>query len=405
MESALKRTFAAFKVRNFRLFMIGQGISMCGNWIQIISISWLVLKLTGSGTQLGLVLATQFLPNLLLGLWGGLIADRFDKRRILYVTQVLFGLLALLLGILVIANWIQLWMVYIIAVGFGLVGSVDSPTRQAFVMELVGREFVKNAVTLNSTLVNAARIIGPSIAGVLIATVGIGQCFIVNGLTFAAVLFALTKLDASKLRSSPANAKESGQIRAGLAYIWSEPELKTTILMMFIIGTFAYEFPVILPLFATVTMHGNASTFSALMAAMGIGAIIGGLYTAGKSEIGETQLVWTAVIFGFTILLAATMPNFVSAFVVLIIVGVLSVMFISLANTTLQLTSRADMRGRVMSLWTVAFLGTTPIGGPIIGYISDHSSPRVGLATGGVSAIVAGILGLCMYHCVNPKIN
>lgn len=396
MESALKRTFAAFEIRNFRLFMIGQSVSLCGNWIQIISTSWLVLDLTHSGTQLGLVTATQFLPNLIFGLWGGVIADRFNKRRVLYVTQILFGLLAFILGGLVVAGLIELWMIYVIAFGFGLVAAADSPTRQSFVIEMVGHENVKNAVTLNSTLVNAARIIGPSIAGLLIATVGIGQCFIVNALTYVAVLFALIKLDPKQLKPSPVPKKEPGQIRAGVAYIWNEPKLKSTLIMMFIIGTFAYEFPVILPLFATLTLHGDASTYSALMAAMGLGAIGGGLYSASKTEIGERQLIWTAVAFGLSILLASFAPSFITTLIVLMIVGVLSVLFITLGNTTLQLVSRANMRGRVMSVWSVAFFGTTPIGGPIIGYISDHSSPRIGLATGGFSAIIAGGLGFYM---------
>jgi MFS family permease len=398
MSTALNRTFAAFKVRNFRLFMIGQTVSLCGNWIQIISMSWLVLQLTHSGTQLGLVTAAQFLPNLVVGLWGGIIADRFNKRKILYFTQALFGVLAFILGVLVVSHIVHLWMIYLIAIGFGFVSVVDSPTRQAFVIEMVGKDNVKNAVTLNSTLVNTARIIGPSIAGILIATVGVGPCFIVNALSFIAVIYALTKLRDDQLEPSPIASNEPGQIRAGLTYIWQEPKLKSTLFMMFIIGTFAYEFPVILPLFATITMHGNASTYSAMMAAMGLGAIIGGLYSAGKSKIGETQLASTAIAFGVAIIAASIMPGFITALMVLVLVGALSVLFITLGNTTLQLTSKATMRGRVMSVWSIAFFGTTPIGGPIIGYISDHTNPRVGLATGGISALLAGGLVIYVYR-------
>jgi MFS family permease len=366
---------------------------MCGTWMQVIGVSWLVLKLTHSGTQIGFVVAAQFLPILLLGVWGGVVADRFDKRRTLYFTQTAAGLLALVLGLLVISGHIHLWMVYALAAGLGLVTVIDSPTRQTFVIEMVGRERLKNAVTLNSTIVNGARIIGPSIAGVLILTVGIGQCFLINAASYIAVLIALAMMDKSELHATPRSERVRGQIRAGLRYVWGVPRLRSTLIMMFIIGTFAYEFPVILPLFATVTLHGNASTYAALTAAMGIGSVAGGLYAASRNSIGQKQLIWTAVLFGCGILLAAAVSGLVAPIIVLGLVGALSVLFISVGNTTLQLTSDPTMRGRVMSLWTIAFLGTTPIGGPIIGAIADHTNPRVGLAAGGVSALLAAGLG------------
>ncbi|HVX57644.1 MAG TPA: MFS transporter [Candidatus Saccharimonadales bacterium] len=398
MEKTLHKTFAALAVRNFRLFVFGQGISLCGTWMQTIGLSWLVLKLTHSGTQLGLVVAAQFLPILLFGVFGGVVADRFNKRRVLYGTQTLSGLLALMLGLLVVTNVIQIWMIYAFAAALGVVNSVDNPTRQSFVVEMVGKEYLKNAVTLNSTMVNMARVIGPSIAGVLIAAVGIGECFLVNAVSYVAVLIALASMRAAELQPAPPTPRERGQIRAGLRYVRSVPKLRSTLLMMFIIGTFAYELPVVLPLFATITMHGTARTYSALMAATGVGSIIGGLYTAGQAEVGELQLVVTALLFGLSMLLVSIMPTFAAAIVVLLGVGVLSVMFIALGNTTLQLTSRSSMRGRVMALWSIAFLGTTPIGGPIIGFISDHANPRVGLAVGGLSAVVAAVLGWYIYQ-------
>lgn len=394
MAGVLRRTFASFEVRNFRLFIFGQGLSLCGTWMQVIGVSWLVLKLTHSGTQIGFVVAAQFLPILLLGVWGGVVADRFDKRRILYFTQTAAGLLALALGLLVISGHIHLWMVYALAAGLGLVTVIDSPTRQTFVIEMVGRERLKNAVTLNSTIVNGARIIGPSIAGVLILTVGIGQCFLINAASYIAVLIALAMMNKSELHTTPRSERVRGQVRAGLRYVWGVPRLRSTLIMMFIIGTFAYEFPVILPLFATVTLHGNAGTYAALTAAMGIGSVVGGLYAASRNSIGQKQLIWTAVLFGCGILLAAAVSGLVAPVIVLGLVGALSVLFISVGNTTLQLTSDPAMRGRVMSLWTMAFLGTTPIGGPIIGAIADHTNPRVGLAVGGVSALVAAGLGI-----------
>lgn len=401
MEATIKNTFSAMRVRNFRLFVFGQGISQCGTWMQLIGLSWLVLSLTHSGTQLGLVVAAQFLPILVLGVWGGVIADRFNKRHVLYVTQTLFGILALTLGLLVITHTIHLWMIYTLAVGLGLISVADNPTRQSFVIEMVGRDYLKNAVSLNSTMVNMARLIGPSIAGILIATIGVGTVFIVNAVSYIAVLIALLLMRENELQRAPPSKRESGQIRAGIRYVWSEPKLRTTLLMMFIVGTFAYEFPVILPLFATVTMHGNAGTYSAMMAATGLGAIFGGLYTAGRAVVRESLLIWSALLFGVSILVASIMPNVISALIILVIVGALSILFISLGNTTLQLTSDPSMRGRVMSLWTIAFFGTTPIGGPIIGFISDHANPRIGLAVGGLSGVIAGCLGFYTYR--QPK--
>ena len=397
MKTAINKTFASFGVRNFRLYFFGQGVSLCGTWMQTIALSWLVLQLTHSGTKLGFVVAAQFLPVLLFGLWGGVIADRFNKRHILYVTQTLSGLLALTLGLLVVSHSIQLWMVFVLAACLGLVNAIDNPSRQTFVLEMVGRDLLKNAVTLNSTIVNAARIIGPAIAGVLIATAGIGTCFLVNAASYIAVLIALVSMDQGLLRPSPRSISASGQIRAGLKYVWSIPQLKSTLIMMFIIGTFAYEFPVVFPLLATVTLHGNAGTYSAMMAATGIGAVFGGLYTAGRSNTGKYQLVWAAALFGFSILFASFMPSLASVLLVLVVVGALSVLFIALGNTMLQLTSKPQMRGRVMSLWAIAFAGTTPIGGPIIGFISDHFNPRVGLAIGGFSAVVASCIGFFVF--------
>jgi MFS family permease len=362
--------------------------------MQTVAVSWLVLQLTHSGTQLGLVIASQFVPILLFGVWGGIITDRFNKRHILYVTQTFAGLVALTLGLLVVTHSIHLWMIYCLMIALGLSMVADNPTRQTFVMEMVGKDNLKNAVTLNSTMVNVARIVGPSIAGILIATVGIGQCFLINAASYVAVLTALIVMRSDQLHSAPPVARAPGQIRAGLRYILRTPKLRVTLLMMFIIGTLAYEFPVILPLFATLTFHGNASTYSAMTAAMGLGAVMGGLYTAGRSTTKLIQVIQVALLFGCSLLLLAIVPKFWIAILVLVLVGALSVLFIALGNTTLQLTSQPEMRGRVMSVWTIAFLGTTPIGGPIIGTIADHSNPRVGLAVGGLSALIASGLGL-----------
>ncbi|HLX55557.1 MAG TPA: MFS transporter [Ktedonobacteraceae bacterium] len=397
MQTALRRTFTSLAVYNFRLYFIGQGLSLCGTWVQTVSLSLLVLQLTHSGTQLGLVVAAQYLPVLLFGAYGGVIADRFNKRHVLYLTQSLQGILALTLGLLVVTGAVQVWMVYVVAIGLGLAALIDAPSRQTFVIEMVGSDRLKNAITLNSTMVNGARIIGPSIAAVLIATVGIGFCFLVNAASYLAVLGALFSMRASELFPTPLTKREPGQIKAGLRYAWQTPALKSTLVMMLVIGTFAYEFPVILPLFATRTLHGNATTYSLMTVAMGLGAIGGGLYSAGRGVAKQKHLILVAVLFGVSLLLTAVTPDLPVALLILILVGGLSVLFISLGNTTLQLTSAPGMRGRIMALWAIAFAGTTPIGGPIIGTIADHSNPRIGLLIGGVSAVIAAALGLLAF--------
>jgi MFS family permease len=398
VQMALRRTFASLGVYNFRLYFIGQGISMCGSWMQVVALSLLVLKMTGSGTQLGLVTAAQFVPMLVFGMFGGLVADSFNKRRTLYFTQTIQGMLALVLGLLVVTHSVHLWMVYVVAVCLGLASVIDNPSRQTFVIEMVGGDRLKNAISLNSIMINGARIIGPSIAAALIATVGIGMCFIINAASYIAVLTALVLMRSGELHHSKlTSVRDPGQIRASLRYVWSLPVLRSTLVMMFIIGTFAYEFQVTLPLFATDTLHGNATTYSLMTAAMGVGAIFGGLYSAGRTGLQQRRLVLVVILFGISLLLTAVAPNVPIALALLVVMGALSVLFISLGNTILQLTSDPAMRGRVMALWAIAFAGTTPFGGPIIGAIIDHSNARVGIAIGGAASVVAGLLGLVAY--------
>ena len=403
MQNALRRTFTSLAVRNFRLYFIGQGISLCGSWMRMVALSWLVLQLTHSGTQLGLMTAAQFLPILLFGALGGVIVDRTDNKRLLVFTQVGLGLISLALGVLVMTHSVQLWMVYVLSVLSGLITVADSPARQTFVVQMVGEDQLRNAVTLNSTIVNMARIIGPSIAAGLIASVGMGWCFMLDAATFAAVLVALLMMRRADLHLVEQIPKARGQLRAGLRYAMSTPALRTTLFMMLIIGTFAYEFPVILPLVATRTFHGNATTYAAMTAAMGIGSVIGALYSAAKGTTTMRRLILTAALFGLSIIVTALAPNLVVGLLLLVFVGLLSVLFLSLGNTTLQLTSAPQMRGRVMALWGITFQGTTPIGGPIIGAIADHSNPRVGLIVGGVSAIVAAGIGLVVAGYKLPR--
>lgn len=390
----LRRTFRSLSNRNYRLFIIGQVISLSGTWMQSVAQAWLVLRLTGSGTALGLVVALQFLPVLLFGPFGGVIADRFPKRRLLLVTQTVAMTQALVLGTLVITGAIELWMVYAMAAVFGLVTAIDNPSRQTFVLEMVGSANLTNAITLNSVVVNAARVVGPALAGVLIAVVGIGICFVLNGASYLAVIGALLLMRTRELSPAPTQERAKGQLRAGLAYVRRTPELLIPLLMMAIIGTLSYEFQVILPLVAERTFDGGAGTFSTMTSAMGVGAVVGGLATAGRvGPPDDAALIRAAALFGVVILLAAAAPFLWLEVVVLVFVGAASINVLATGNTTLQLRSAPELRGRVMALWAVAFLGTTPVGGPIIGYIGEHAGPRVGLAVGGSAALVAAFVG------------
>ncbi len=386
-------TFAALANPNFRRFFYGQAVSMIGTWMQSVAQSWLVLELTGSGTALGLVIALQTLPVLFGAPYAGLIADRVDKRRLLVATQTAMGILALALGLLTVTGSVRLWMVYVLAVALGAANAIDNPTRQSFVLEMVGPEYLRNAVTLNSVLVNAARAIGPAVAGVLIATIGVGVCFLVNAGTFVAVIAALATLDRSLLRPSPPAPRERGQLREGFAYVRRTPALVVPLGMMAVIGMLAYEFQVVLPVVARTTFHGGAQAYGFLTAAMGAGAVIGGLAVASRSFTGTRALVWAAAIFGGVILLAAAAPNLLLACVAMALVGAGSVGFLAIGNATLQLSASPMMRGRVMALWAVAFLGSTPIGGPVAGYVSQHFGGRAGLILAGVSCLVAALGG------------
>lgn len=388
------RTFSSLKIRNYRLYFIGQAISLSGTWMQTIGQSWLVLKITGSGTALGLVTALQFLPLLFLAPLGGVMADRFSKRKLLFITQSVSGLLALILGLLVAFDLVQLWMIYMLALALGLVNAVDNPARQTFIIEMVGKDELVNAVSLNSAQVNLSRVIGPAIGGVLIATMGLASCFIINAVSFAAVLIALYMMKPEHLHKARQAEYVKGQLKEGLTYVMSTPVLRDALLMMVIIGTLSYEFIVSLPLLAQFTFHGDAGIYAALTAAMGMGSVAGGLISANRRDISAHLLVSAAFLFGFTMLLTAIAPTFTLAMIALVFVGIFSINFLSLCNTILQMESAPEMRGRVMALWTVAFLGTTPIGGPIIGWIGQHAGPRWSIAAGGCAAIFAAGYGL-----------
>ena len=385
--------FAALRVPNFRLYFLGQCVSLVGTWMQSVAQSWLVLELTHSATLLGLVVALQFVPVLFGGPYGGLVADRVGKRRLLQATQSGFAVLALGLGLLTVTGVVRLWVVVLFAVAFGLVNAVDNPARQSFVPELVGPEMLGNAVGLNSVVVNAARAMGPAIAGVLIATVGTGVCFLVNAASFVAVLAALALMRADRLRPVPPTHPAPGQLSEGLHYARRTPGLWIPLLMMALIGALAYEFPVILPVLAQTGLHGGAQTFGYLTSAMGAGAVLGGLAIAARGRAGATPLVIAAAGFGVALCVAATMTSLTAELIALGFVGVASTAFLAMGNTTLQLICEPQFRGRVMALWSVTFLGSTPIGGPIIGVVAQQWGPRAGLFLGAAACLAAAAAG------------
>ncbi|MEH3055377.1 MAG: MFS transporter [Patulibacter minatonensis] len=387
------RTFAALGVRNYRWYFGGQAVSLAGTWMQAVALSWLALELSGSGSVVGAVLAAQYLPVLLLGAYGGVLADRLDKRRLLLVAQAVHGSLSLVLGVLALTGAVELWMVFAIAAALGVVVSVEMPARQSFVMEMVGPAHVGNAVSLNSILVNATRAVGPALAGLLIAGFGVGVCFVLNGVSFAGVLFALLVMRTDELHPAPPLARGKGQLRDGLRYVRRTPELGVPLVMMAVVGTFAYEFPVVLPLLAHESLGGGAQTFGLLTSAMGVGAVVGGLVIASRRRTGARALSTAAVGFGVAIALVAIAPGLATALVAMLFVGAGSVSFMSTGNTTLQLGADPAFRGRVMALWAVTFQGSTPIGAPIIGAISEGTGPRVGLAVGAASCLLAAAIG------------
>ena len=387
-------TFASLANRNYRRYFTGQAISLIGTWMQSIAQSWLVLQMTGSGTALGLVVALQTLPVLLLGPYGGVVADRVDKRRLMIALQSMMGVLALVLGVLTVTGAVRLWQVFVLAFLLGLNNAFENPARQAFVLEMVGPQDLRNAVSLNSVLVNAARAVGPAVAGVLIATVGTGVCFLVNAGSFVAVVASLMRMDLSLLQPSPAQVRGKGQLLEGFRYVRRTPELAVPLVMMAVIGCLAYEFQVVLPQVAKSAFSGNAQAYGFMTATMGIGAVIGGLWTAARGTTGLSALNRAALLFGVAILLAAIAPTLWTELIALALVGAGSVSFLAKGNSTLQLQADPQMRGRVMALWSVAFLGSTPIGGPIAGAVSEYEGARYGLLLGALACLAAGLAGV-----------
>lgn len=369
--------------------------------MQTIALGWLALQLTGSGTLLGSIIAMMFLPILLLGAWGGVIADRFDKRRTIIYVQSALGALALILSILVFTGLIEVWMLYVFALCYGIVRAVDEPVRSTFVSELVDSNNLKNAVSLNSTANNLSRIVGPAIGGALIVGIGIAFAFLFNAISYGAVILTLIWMREEELHHRREGGNRAANIKEGLLYAWKTPMIRDLLLTAAIVGTFAYEWQVSLPLLAQRVFLGDAASYASLMSFLGVGAVLGGLVAASRHKIAPRNVMVYVFLMGLSMLATAFMPSLQLAMIGMMAVGFCSVNFTSLANTMIQLESAHEMRGRVMSLWTVAMLGSTAIGGPIIGFIGDNIGPRWGLAAGGFSALLA--VGIATYPLLEKR--
>jgi len=396
VRAAWNQTFHSLRIRNYRLYFVAQLISVSGTWMQTVAQAWLVLHLTGSGVDLGIVVGLQFLPMLLFGPFGGLVADRVNKRRLLYLTQTAGGILALVLGVLVVSHVVQLWQVYLLATLLGMVNVFDNPTRQTFVMEMVGRDELPNAVSLNTVVMNTSRVVGPAIGGVVITVFGLGICFFVNAASYIAVIVGLSMMRSKELHPTQRVVRAKGQIRQGFRYVWRTPSLRNTLLAVAVIGIFAYNFTVTLALLAKVTFHGGVGAYSLLTSCMGIGAVVGGLFAAHRARPTPRLLQVLALVFGGLLAAVALAPTLISAAALIVLMGAASIGFIATANASLQLASEPAMRGRVMALYAMAFLGTTPIGAPLVGAIAQWTSPRIALLIGAVATVVAA--GLLMWR-------
>jgi MFS family permease len=389
LSAAVRRSFHSLSVPNYRRYFAGQVVSLSGNWMQTVAAVWLILSLTDSGVAVGLTTALQFLPMLLFGAWGGLLADRFPKRRLLMVTQALMALPAIGLFAVTEAGTVAPWMVYIAVFAMGAVNAVDNPTRQSFVIEMVGPDRVVNAVSLNSVIVQAARIVGPAIGGLLIAAFGVGLCFGVNALTFAAMILALWRMNPTQLRAAPTGGREPGAIRAGLRYVRRTPALAVPLGLMALVGTFGFNFQVVLPLLARFSFDGGPGTYAVLVSAMGVGSVAGALITGAHGRTGPRLIAAAALAFGVSALLSAAMPALAFEIPMLALLGAAAVTFAASINSTLQLAVEPAMRGRVMALYSVVFLGSTPIGGPLSGWLAEAYDPRVALVLAGISGLSA----------------
>jgi MFS family permease len=383
--------FRSLHEPNFRRYFVGHAVSIAGTWAQRVAQDWLILTLTGSGVALGFSTVLQFGPVLLLGMWGGAVVDRLDRRRLLIVTQSVQAVLAAVLGTLALTGVVQLWMVYALALALGVVTVFDNPARQALVGEMVPPTHYVNAQALTSTVHNAGRLVGPAVAGLLIATTGVGVAFVVNAASFVAVLIGLVRIDPATLhRTTPAGGRER-RAREGLRYVRGSPDLWATLLLVGVVALFGQNFRVVLPLLAQDTFHGGPEVYGYLTAALGLGAVLGALFSASRETATPWGLLLSCLAFGAVNLVAAAAPVLVAAYVAMVGVGFVNIVFNTLARSVLLLGSEPAMHGRVLALHGLVFLGSTPFGGPLLGWVGEAFGARTGLLVAGVASLAAGL--------------
>jgi MFS family permease len=386
-----RRVFRSLAVPNYRFYFMGQAVSVVGTWMQRVAQDWLVLDLSDSAVALGISTALQFLPMLLFGLWGGVLVDRLDRRRTIMATQAVSAVLAAVLATAVLTGVAQLWMVYVLALCLGLVTVLDVPARQAFVTEIVGPEDYVNAQSLNSTVNNAGRLVGPAVAGVLLAVVDVGVAFGLNAVSFAAVLFGLARMDTAALRRVPRAARASGGAREGLRYVWERPELRVCMLLVAVVALVGQNFRVVLPVLARDTLGGGPEVYGWLTSALGVGAVLGGLASAGRREVTSWSLLRWTWIFGGVNAVAVFVPGLALTLGMMVTLGIANISFNTLARTMLQIGTEPAMQGRVIALHSLVFLGSTPIGGPLTGWLCERWGAGAGLLLAGVSAGAAAL--------------
>jgi len=391
----LKSTFRSLANYNYRLWAGGAVVSNVGTWMQRVAQDWLVLtQLThNNASALGVVMALQFGPQMLMLPFSGFAADFFDRRKLLMATQAAMGLCALGLGLLTVTGYVELWHVYVFAFLHGCAAALDAPARQTFVSDLVGEADLPNAVALNSTSFNAARMVGPALAGLLIAGVGTGWAFLVNALSFGGVLCSLTFLRVGDLYPSRRAVRAPGGFVAGFRYVWNRPDLRAILLMLFLIGTFGLNFPIFISTMAVSVFHVGAHEYGLLSSMMALGSITGALLSARRQQPRLAILLAGAAAFGIGCASAALMPSYWLFGAALVAIGIASQTFMTTANSIVQLSTDAQMRGRVMAIYLAIALGSTPIGAPIVGWVADAFGPRWALAIGAAAGIAAAAIG------------
>jgi MFS family permease len=394
VKRVTRRAFRSLGVRNYRLYFSGQIVSMAGSWMQLVAMAWLVLRLTGSAFDLGVTTALQTAPYLFFSMWGGLVADRVSKRRLLVCTQLLMAVPPFVLFALIETGAVRIWMVWVLLLFRGVVNSFDNPARQSFVNEMVGPERIVNAVSLNASVMQAGRLLGPAVAAVVIATAGLSPCFVLNGASFLVMVVMLLLMRPSEMTPAPPAPRGHGLLREGFRYVARTPELRLPLGMMGIVGLLAFNFTVVLPAVARFAFSGDATTYALMVNFLAAGALAAGLISGTRSNVSPRMVAWASIGFGLALGAAALVADLAVFLVAMTFVGFASVLFSASVQSLIQLEAPAEMRGRIMSLYQIVYMGTTPIGALLVGGLAATVGSRAGLVVGAVGALAAGAVGL-----------